>query len=96
MTEPGLARERTAIAWARTGLGAAGFGIALIRVGVTRGSVIDIAAGVMSLLGSALLSLSGRALRRGTADRHSVGTLRSVTLAVAAIGVLTITAAVLR
>lgn len=89
MTRPGLALERTVIAWARTAIGAAGFGAVLLRLGFRSGAASQVASAIAALVCAAQLAGAARTAyrRRGRAPR--TGALRLVTIEVVALGVLT-------
>lgn len=62
MTErdPGLQRERTALAWQRTSLSAAVVAALLLRSGIGAGSLLDAVAGCCALVVLLLAWVSGR------------------------------------
>ncbi|HEY7009371.1 MAG TPA: DUF202 domain-containing protein [Jatrophihabitantaceae bacterium] len=93
MTKPGLAEERTAIAWGRTGLSAAGLGVIVLRLGIARGSVTEMIAGIVALLLGAGLAARGRVAYRDPVNDNSVLAHRLVALSLVAIGVLAIVGA---
>ncbi|MDO3646048.1 DUF202 domain-containing protein [Nocardia mangyaensis] len=67
MTAPTLAMERTALAWRRTGLGAAACAMLFVHAAATQGStaVLPLAAAAVSLLLTCLGWARGRALDHG-------------------------------
>lgn len=89
MTRPGLARERTTVAWGRTALGAAGLGGALLRLGALNGSAAELAGGALALLSAVLLALAGRAVYRDRPGRARILEVRLVALGIATAGMLT-------
>jgi uncharacterized membrane protein YidH (DUF202 family) len=89
MTKPGLAEERTAIAWGRTALGAAGLGVVVLRLGIERGSVTEMIAGIVALFLSAGLAARGRIAYRDP-GRTPVLAHRLVTIALVTVGVLAV------
>jgi uncharacterized membrane protein YidH (DUF202 family) len=90
MTKPGLAEERTAIAWGRTGLSAAGLGIVVLRLGIARGSVTEIIAGTVALLLGVGLAARGRIAYRDPINDNSILAHRLVALALVTIGALAV------
>jgi uncharacterized membrane protein YidH (DUF202 family) len=94
MTRPGLAQERTAIAWGRTGLGAAGLGVVLLRLGIERTSPVEIAGGIVALFLSSALAVRGRIAYRSPEKDSSLIAHRGMTLALVTIGVLALVGAV--
>jgi uncharacterized membrane protein YidH (DUF202 family) len=90
MTRPGQARERTAISWGRTALGAAGLGVLLLRLGIHRESPSEIASGVLALLTSAAFASRGRLAYRLGAEVGTLAAVRAATVALVAVGVLAI------
>jgi uncharacterized membrane protein YidH (DUF202 family) len=93
MTKPGLAEERTAIAWGRTALGAAGLGVIVLRLGIERGSVTEMISGIVALLLSAGLAARGRIAYRDPVNDNSVLAHGLVALSLVVIGVLAIVGA---
>jgi uncharacterized membrane protein YidH (DUF202 family) len=93
MTKPGLAEERTAIAWGRTGLSAAGLGVVVLRLGIARGSATEMIAGIIALLLGVAMAVRGRIAYRDPALDNSVLAHRLVALALVAIGVLAVVGA---
>lgn len=61
--DPGLQAQRTALAWVRTALGAAGAGGLMVKVGVDAGSSAIVLAGGLALLCGAVLGLLSRRRR---------------------------------
>jgi uncharacterized membrane protein YidH (DUF202 family) len=94
MTHPTQARERTAIAWGRTALGAAGLGVLLLRLGITRASPVEIASGVLAVLTSAAFAFRGRTAYRIGAEREPLLAVRMTTAALVTVGVLAIIGAI--
>ncbi|WP_336081494.1 DUF202 domain-containing protein [Nocardia sp. SSK8] len=93
MTAPTLAQERTALAWRRTALGAAGVALLLAHEATRDGwptIVIPLVATAAALLLSWLGWLRGHALHRGdTARGHRLVAVTGCTVAaVALIGIL--------
>jgi len=77
--DPGLARERTSLAWTRTAIGFAAIGAALLKK--------DVTAGVVVLVLSGLVQASGRVGTGGTVGRARPWRLLLIALAVAGIAV---------
>jgi hypothetical protein len=94
VTHPSQSRERTAISWGRTALGAAGLGVLLLRLGITRGSPVEIASAAVALLMSAGFASRGRTAYRLGAESDTVMAVRATTLAMVVVGVLAIIGAV--
>ena len=90
MTEQEPPRQQTALAWGRTSLAAAGFGMAMIRVGTVHHSVPDLLAAVALLVCGLLLAIRGRVLYRRRTVKPSAPMLRMVALAAVIVGVLVI------
>lgn len=59
--DAGLQRERTALAWRRTGLTAFALGLLLARLGIVHDNPAEVAAGGAALLTSATLGAIGSA-----------------------------------
>ena len=93
MSEPGLAGERTALAWGRTSLGAAAFGLAVVRLAVAHRSVPELIAGVIALVTCAVLAVAARAAHHASPGRRPYLTLLVLTAAIVTIGVLIVAAA---
>lgn len=68
MSDPGLQRERTALAWQRTALSAAVAAVLLLRKGITQGAVLDLAAGAL-LVGVLALAVVASRVRPGGSGR---------------------------
>jgi uncharacterized membrane protein YidH (DUF202 family) len=93
VSEPGLARERTALAWGRTSLGAAAFGLAVVRLAMAHRSVPELIAGVIALITSVVLALAARSAHRENLDQRRYLPLRILTIATMTIGVLIVVSA---
>lgn len=91
MNAPGAARERTAVAWGRTGLGVAGLALLLLRLGFARHSWVEVAAAAVAAGTSVGFFRQGRRGYRGSRSATgSVSTMRTAALALSVIGVLAI------
>jgi Domain of unknown function (DUF202) len=90
MTQPSQSRERTAISWGRTALGAAGLGVLLLRMGITRDSPVEIVSAALALLTSAAFASRGRTAYRLGSESDTLMAVRATTLALVAVGVLAI------
>ena len=89
--DPGLQPQRTALAWVRTALGAAGTGGLLLKAGVNTGSPITVGAAILALVDGAVLGLLARR-RRSTlaaASRSSAHVAAERELTLVALLVLT-------
>lgn len=95
MTHPSQAHERTAIAWGRTALGAAGLGVLLLRLGITRAAPVEIASGAVALLTSAAFAFRGHTAYRIGAYREPLLAVRMATAALVTVGVLAILGAII-
>jgi len=84
--DPGLARERTSLAWTRTVIGFAAIGAALLHKSVT--------AGVAVLVLSGVVQACGRLGRPGEAGQARSGPLLIIALAVAGIALAALAIAV--
>jgi uncharacterized membrane protein YidH (DUF202 family) len=81
---PGQSEERTAIAWGRTALAAAGLGVLLLRLGLDRDSPAEFVGAVLALLAGAGLAWRGRASY--VSPVASIVALRLLTAILAACG----------
>lgn len=93
--DPGLQRERTALAWRRTGLTALALGLLLARLGITHDNPAEVAAGAAALLTATILGAIGSTavLRDHHRRRRLVGwcaagmaTLSTATVATVLVG----------
>jgi uncharacterized membrane protein YidH (DUF202 family) len=84
---PGESEERTAIAWGRTALAAAGLGVLLLRLAVELNSVWEYVGAALALIASAGFAWRGRASY--VSPVASAGALRLLTGALAGSGVAT-------
>lgn len=57
--DPGLQRERTALAWRRTGLTAFALGLLLVRLGIVHDNPAEVAAGTAALLTATVVGAVG-------------------------------------
>jgi amino acid permease len=94
VTKPSQSRERTAISWGRTALGAAALGVLLLRVGITRNSPLEFASGVLAVLTSAAFASRGRMAYRLGAVSDTLIAVRATTAALVLVGVLAIIGAI--
>lgn len=88
MSQQEPARQQTALAWGRTSLAAAGFGTAMIRLGVVRHSIPDLLIAVTLLVCGLLLAIRGRVLYRRRTVKPSAPMLRLVAVAAVIVGVI--------
>lgn len=86
---PGLARERTVVAWARTALGAAIIGTALLRVSVRSGAPTQFLSAIAAMVCAAHLAAASRATYRQSGREPRICALRLVTAEIVTLGVLT-------
>jgi uncharacterized membrane protein YidH (DUF202 family) len=90
--DPGLAGERTDLAWSRSGLSLLGVGVVILR-GIGRPPLAspNVAVGVFVLLLGAIVSLLGawhmRKVRRRRGQRTTLADLVPISVGVAVIGV---------
>lgn len=88
MTYPGQSAERTTIAWGRTALAAAALAVLLLRLGIERGSALEVLSAAVALLAAAGFAWRGRTAYRGSVVPRPV--VRALTVAIAAAGVLAV------
>ncbi|HEY2273614.1 MAG TPA: DUF202 domain-containing protein [Jatrophihabitantaceae bacterium] len=84
---PGESEERTAIAWGRTALAAAGLGVLLLRLALDRDSIAEFVGAALALLAGAGFAWRGRSSYRSPVA--SVTALRLLTGALAGSGLAT-------
>jgi uncharacterized membrane protein YidH (DUF202 family) len=91
MTPPTVPRERTALAWQRTALGAFALGAGLLRLATLSGSIPLVVAAGCSLLAAGILGVSTLVHRTPPRRRSVVPRLISfVTVCVICTGVLAV------
>lgn len=94
MQPPGLQRERTTLAWIRTGISAGALGVLLLRDAIKTGSGLAIAAAVTGLVAAVAIMGLGRRNVQGAqsavGSSHSIphGAVLAVTGTVLAVGLL--------
>jgi putative membrane protein len=90
--DPSTAPSRTELSWQRTGLGLAALAAVLLKIGVSRGAPLEIAAAALALLTSAaVLALLPRMIVGNPALRFMA--LSAVTVAVLIVEVLAVAGA---
>jgi uncharacterized membrane protein YidH (DUF202 family) len=80
--DPGLASERTRLAWTRTAISFAALGAAVLRTSPMAGALVLAAAGLIWAIGR----LASRSVRAGSGDRRRLLAMISGTVAALSVG----------
>jgi hypothetical protein len=95
VTDPGLAPQRTALAWSRTALAFAGVAALLLRDALVRGDPVSLTGAVLAAAGTLLVARTALVRRHElTAGRAAgaaqSGRLATVSAGLAAVGVVAV------